>query len=128
MKKILFISEHFNVAGTETFMLNVVRASDKSRFHYDFMIFRPTYNKYIEEAKNLGCIFYTLIPRYKSPIRYLKGIFDFFRNHSKEYDAIHWCGGSVSAIAPIFFAWWFKIPVRIVHAHSWILYTSDAAD
>lgn len=118
MTNILFISEHFNVAGTETFMLNVVRASDRSRFHYDFLIFRSTENKYRDEAERLGCIFYTLPPRFKSPIKYLRSLNIFFRAHAKEYDAVHWCGGAVSSIAPLWFAYKYDTTNIIVHSHS----------
>lgn len=118
MINILFISEDFDVAGTETFMLNVVRASDKSRFHYDFLIFRPTENKYRDEAARLGCNFYTLPPRYKSPIKYIRSLDAFFKVHAKEYDVVHWCGGAVSSIAPLWFAHKYKIMNIIVHSHN----------
>lgn len=118
MTNILFISEHFNVAGTETFMLNVVQASDRTRFHYDFLIFRPSKNKYSELANSLGCRFYSIVPRAKSPIKYLNGLDSFFKTHAKDYDAVHWCGGDVSSIAPIFFAHKYGIKNIIVHAHN----------
>ena len=118
MKRVLFISEHFNVAGTETFMLNVVRASDKTRFHYDFLIFRQTENEYFEEAKRLGCSFYVLCSRSKSPIRYIYDLKQFFDRHGGEYDAVHWCGWSLSSIAPLWFAYKYKIKIIICHSHS----------
>lgn len=118
MKKILFISEHFNVAGTETFMLNVIRASDKSKFHYDFLIFRPTKNKYYDEAKRLGCSFHVLCPRVKSPYRYLKELDSFFSKHEHDYDAVHWCGGAISSIAPLWFAHKYHVTNIICHSHS----------
>lgn len=118
MTNILFISEHFNVAGTETFMLNVVKASDATKFHYDFLIFRSSVNRYREEAERLGCHFYTLPPRFKSPIKYLKNLNAFFRTHAKDYDAVHWCGGSISLIAPLIFAKKYKINCIIVHSHN----------
>lgn len=106
------------MAGTETFMLNVVRTSDKKRFHYDFLVFRPTINQYRDEAERLGCIFYSLPPRYKSPVNYIKGLDYFFKTHAKEYNVIHWCGGVVSSIAPLWFAHKYKIMNIIVHSHS----------
>lgn len=51
MTKVLFITDKFMVAGTETFIMNVVRASDKDCFHYDFLIFYEGMNAYIEEAE-----------------------------------------------------------------------------
>lgn len=118
MTNILFISEHFNVAGTETFMLNVVRASDRTQYHFDFLIFRPTENKYREEAEDMGCNFYTLPPRRESPVRYLSSLNMFFKNHAKNYDAVHWCGGAISSIAPLYYANKYNITNIIVHSHS----------
>ena len=118
MINILFISEHFNVAGTETFMLNIVRASDKTQYHYDFLIFRPTKNKYRDEAEGLGCHFYILPPRFKSPTKYLKSLDAFFKSQAKNYDAVHWCGGAISSIAPLWYAHKYKIHNIIVHSHS----------
>lgn len=118
MKKVLFISEYFNVAGTETFMLNVVRASDRTRFHYDFLIFHHPENEYFEEAKSLGCNFYVLCPRSKSPIRYIRDLKNFFHKYGKGYDVVHWCGGNISSIAPLWFAYKNKIKIIICHSHS----------
>lgn len=118
MKNILFISEHFNMAGTETFMLNVVRASDKTQYHYDFLIFRPSDNNYREEAEELGCHFYILPPRFKSPTLYLKSLDTFFKCHAKKYVAVHWCGGAISSIAPLWYAHKYKIHNIIVHSHN----------
>lgn len=85
MIHVLFISEHLNVAGTETFMLNVIRASDLTKFQYDFLIFRSSSNKYVEEAKKLGCNIYTLTSRRESFLNYLRLLNDFFKNHGKLY-------------------------------------------
>lgn len=118
MTNILFISEHFNVAGTETFMLNVVRASDRTRYHFDFLIFRPTENKYRDEAEELGCKFYTLPPRRKSLVKYLRSLNVFFMNHAQSYDAVHWCGGAISSIAPLYYAHKYNVTNIIVHSHN----------
>lgn len=118
MTHVLFISEYFNVAGTETFMLNVVRASDRTRFQYDFLIFRKCENKYVDEAKSLGCNIYTLTSRRESVIGYLKSLNIFFRKYAKHYNAVHWCGGAISSIAPLWFAYKSRIPVRICHSHN----------
>lgn len=118
MTKVLFITDKFMVAGTETFIMNVVRVSDKKHFHYDFLIFYEGMNAYIEEAEAMGCNFYRLKSRRESPIQYYRQLNNFFREHLEEYNAVHWCGGDISSIAPLFYAYKYKIPVRIVHSHN----------
>lgn len=118
MTKVLFITDKFMVAGTETFIMNVVRASDKDCFHYDFLIFYEGMNAYIEEAEAMGCHFHRLKSRRESPIQYYRQLNNFFCEHQGEYNAVHWCGGDISSIAPLFYAYKYKVPVRIVHSHS----------
>ena len=78
MTKVLFITDKFMVAGTETFIMNVVRASDKDCFHYDFLIFYEGMNAYIEEAEAMGCHFHRLKSRRESPIQYYRQLNNFF--------------------------------------------------
>jgi glycosyltransferase involved in cell wall biosynthesis len=118
MTKILFISEYLKMAGTETFMMNVIRESMGNEYHYDFLIFRPEENSYVTEARLLGCNIFSIPSRKSSVTKYLRGLDHFFKTHGQEYNAVHWCGGAISSIAPLAYAAKYQIPVRIVHAHS----------
>lgn len=118
MIRILFVTGQFNVAGTETFIMNVLRTSNRNRFTYDILTFKERSNKYVEEARSLGCSIITLASRNSSPIRYFTQLNSFFKENAHSYNVVHWCGGNISSIAPIYFAWKYKIPIRIVHAHS----------
>lgn len=117
MKNILFVSQHFNVAGTETFMMNVLRFIDRAHYHIDFLIFSPDYSAYSEEAESLGATIYRL-PGRRHGFIYYRELKSFFKKKSKEYDVVHWCGGAISSLAPLYFAYKYKIPVRAVHAHN----------
>ena len=118
MRRVLFISEHLNVAGTETFMLNVVRSFNKNEIQFDFLIFRKCNNEYVNELLNYGCKILWMTSRKKSFCKYILGIRSFFKENSTKYNAVHWCGGAISSIAPLWYAYKYKIPVRIVHSHS----------
>lgn len=117
MTNVLFISQYLNVAGTETFMMNVLKNIDKNKFQVDFLIFSEEESSYSKEAKLLGSNIYRL-PSRRNGMIYYKELDRFFRQKANIYHAIHFCGGSVSSIAPVYFAYKYHIPVRIVHSHN----------
>ncbi len=117
-KKILFYSNYIEMAGTETFMLNVVKASNRNVFQFDFLISDYGINAYTKELEILGCNIYRINSRRESPLKYYMQLNKFFKEHQGEYNAIHWCGGNLSSIASLYYAFKYKVPVRIVHSHS----------
>ena len=118
MTHILFISSALNRAGTETFMMNVFRHIDPKRFHVDFLIFSKEDTDYTREVEKSEHKVWRIVSRRDGALQYYKELKQFFRLHGKDYHAIHWCGNSLSSMAPIFYAWKYGVPVRIVHAHS----------
>lgn len=118
MTNILFISQFLANAGTETFMMNVLRNIDKSRFHVDFLIFDTSITTNSIEAERLGARIFRLPSRKSSPSRYFRELDKFFSEKGSNYNAIHFCGGSLSSIAPIYYAYKHGVPVRIIHSHS----------
>lgn len=117
MKNILFISQWLSMAGTETFMINVLRNIDRQKFHIDFLLFSNSTSFYSVEAEQLGSNIYRLPPRNRG-FNYYKSLNAFFKEKASQYSAIHYCGGNVSSIAPIYYAYKYNIPVRIVHSHN----------
>jgi len=118
MTKILFISHYLDRAGTEAFMMNVFRGIDASKFHIDFLIFSQEETGYSKEIESTGAIVYRLPSRRNHPFAYYRSLNQFFQQHASHYHAIHWCGNSLSSMLPIYFAWKYRIPVRIVHGHN----------
>ena len=116
-KNILFISKWFSVAGTETFMMNVLRNINKRQFHIDFLLFSESTSAYSEEAERLGSKIHRL-PARNTGLRYYRSLDEFFKKNAGQYNAIHFCGGNLSSIAPIYYAYKYKIPIRIIHSHS----------
>ena len=117
MKNILFISNWLSVAGTETFMMNVLRNINHQQFHIDFLLFTEKESDYSKEAERLGSKIYRL-PARSSGLAYYKSLNKFFKDNASHYDVIHFCGGNVSSIAPIYYAYKYHIPIRIIHSHS----------
>lgn len=118
MKKILFISQHLNRAGTEAFMMSVFRGIDHSRFQVDFLVYNQKQTDYSREVEAAGCKVWRVPSRRESPLGWYLSLNRFFREHAKEYAAIHYCGNGLTAIAPILFAAYYGVPVRIVHSHN----------
>ena len=69
MINILFVSQYLHNAGTETFMMNVLRNIDKTRFKIDFLIFDSAITSNTIEAEKLGARIYCL-PSRRNPIKY----------------------------------------------------------
>ena len=118
MVKILFLSGFLAQNGTEMFMMNVLRSIDRNLFHIDFCITNGEITPNRKEAESLGCKVFVLPSRRENFIKSAIAFTNFFRKHGAEYNAIHWNGGNLSSILVFVLAWFYKIPVRIVHAHS----------
>lgn len=117
MRKILQITSSLDRNGTETFIMNVYRHIDKSRFQFDFLLFTQSTDGFYAEAESLGAKIYRL-PTRRNGLAYYVNLFDFFKTHSAEYDCIHFCSCSLTTIFPIICSWLFQVPIRIVHAHN----------
>lgn len=118
MKRILFISQYLNRNGTEAFMMNVFRGIDRDRFAIDFLLYSWNETDYSKEVEASGCKVWRVPCRKESPYMWHKSLNSFFKKHAKEYYAIHFCGNSLTSIAPIYYAYKYGVPVRIVHAHN----------
>lgn len=118
VRRILFISHYFQRNGTESFMMNVYRGIDQERFAVDFLLFDREETDYTKEVIESGGKIWYVTSRRENCFRWLKDVFAFFRQHHNEYSAIHWCGNSLTAIAPLVAAWMYRVPIRIVHGHN----------
>jgi len=118
MRRILFISQYLNRNGTEAFMMNVVRSLHNKSFVFDFLLYGTADQGYSKEVESYGGQLFFIKSRKQSPLSWYWSLFRFFSQHSEDYCAIHFCGNSLTSIAPLFFAWMFRVPIRIVHAHN----------
>jgi len=118
MKRILFISQHLNKAGTEAFMMSVFRGVDHSRFQADFLLYNKLDTDYTREIEESGNKVWRVTSRRESPFKWYKELNIFFKHHAKEYAAIHFCGNNLAGMAPIVFAYLYGVPIRISHSHN----------
>lgn len=117
MTNILFITYGLEKNGTEEFIMNVLRGLDKNLFHADFLIFSIGDTTNSIEAEGYGCRIYRLPPRRRG-LAYYKELDKFFSENGSKYSAVHLNEGNMTTISPIYYAWKYKIPVRIIHAHN----------
>lgn len=120
MINILFITYGLEKNGTEEFIMNVLRGLDKEHFHADFLLFsEDSQAQYANrtEAESFGAKIYRL-PSRRNGLRYYKSLNHFFKEKRGVYNAVHWNEGNMSTIMPIFYAWKYDVPVRIIHAHN----------
>lgn len=118
MIKVLFITHYLRPNGTENFIMNVYRHIDTTKFHIDFLLYTNEETCHTKEVRQKGSTIFVVPGRKESFSGYYCGLNEFFRQHRGEYEAIHFCGGSLTSIAPLFFAWKYDVPVRIAHSHS----------
>lgn len=118
MKKILFVTASLARNGTETFIMNVFRTIDRTKYMFDFLVFSDSVVGYYNEAKELGATIYRLPKRKDGFWIYKNYLDDFFKKNSKKYIALHWCGCSLTSILPIYYAKKYGIQVRIIHSHN----------
>lgn len=120
MINILFITYGLEKNGTEEFIMNVLRGLDKERFHADFLLFSKDYPSQFAnktEAESYGAKIFRL-PSRRSGLRYYKALNQFFKEKIGVYNAVHWNEGNMSTLSPIYYAWKYDVPVRIIHAHN----------
>jgi len=118
MKRILFIAQHLNRAGTEAFMMNVFRSVDKGKFSVDFLLYNRLETDYTREVEAAGCKIWRVTSRRESPWKWYAELNRFFKEHANDYAAIHYCGNGLTAIAPIILAWHYGVKIRVCHSHN----------
>ena len=117
MTNILFISTYLARNGTEAFIMNVFRNLDKRKYHVDFLCFSRKNIAYDREIIESGSSL-TILPPRRSGFKYLYALNDFFKKNANRYEVVHWCACSCTSVAPLFFSYKYRIPIRIVHSHS----------
>lgn len=118
MAYVLIVTGWLDVSGTETFIMNVLRGLDRNRIKVDFLLFHHKETRYSKEAESMGCNLFYLPSRNTGPLNYLNHLNRFFATNAKKYDIVHYCGGSLTSVAPMFFAKRHGVKTIIAHAHS----------
>lgn len=117
MERILFFVPNLFSGGTETFIMNMYRNIDRTKYQFDFAVHTNKKGVFEEEIEKLGGrIFRFSIKDDKNFIRYSKDLNSFFDKH-KEYKIVHSCMPSIAWIY-LKIAKKHGVNIRIAHSHS----------
>lgn len=116
MKKILHVIGGLDAGGAETFIMNIYRNIDKTKYQFDFFINTQHHCFYEEEAQKLGATIYRTVMKSKKPIKYIRDLNKVLKEEN--YDAVHIHTTNAYAAIPLFVIKKAKIPIRIVHSHN----------
>lgn len=120
MKRILVIGMTSILGGVETYIYNVIRHIDKSKFTFDFLVIgedKSVYESEIKELLNDGNNHFYCAPNLKSNHRKAKQwLRDFYESHS--YDWIYMNTSTSARIAYCIYAVKRKHTRLIMHSHN----------
>lgn len=115
--RILHVVPNMQAGGLETFIMNVYRNIDREKVQFDFLVHYRERKFYDEEIAQLGGVIYRFSLREDGNLlKYLYELNKFFRLH-REYKIIH-CHMESIGFLVFLFAKFYKIEVRISHAHT----------
>ncbi|NQZ13716.1 MAG: glycosyltransferase family 1 protein [Alphaproteobacteria bacterium] len=113
--RILHIAFTMHARGTETWLMNVLRRIDRSRFQLDFLTINGEEGIYDKEIKELGGNLYSC-PHPDNKGAFLRGLRQVLEEKGP-FDAVHAHPYTMSGLA-LMQAMRTNIPVRIVHSHT----------
>lgn len=117
MKKILHILGVLEYGGTEAFIMNNYRILDRTKYQFDFMVFRERDYPYLKEIAQLGGrVFFSGRPE-PGNMRAFRKRFREIIQEGGPYDAVHVHVNLRNAF-PLREAFRCGIPVRVSHAHA----------
>lgn len=118
--RVLHILNCLSFGGAEAFLMDVYRNIDRDKVQFDFMLRSAVKNQqeFIDEITSYGGKIY-ILPEYPNQIldNYRK-LESFFKEHSKEYKAVHVHANALIYVKPLKVAKKYKIPCRIIHSHN----------
>lgn len=116
MKKVLQVVPCMELGGTEAFIMNNYRVLDRSKYQFDFLIFREKEYPYLEEIQKLGGhFFFSGTPSLGNVCNFIMRFKEIVREGGP-YDAVH-CHANIDNGIPLLAAYLCKIPIRVSHSH-----------
>lgn len=117
MKKVLVFGMTENPGGVESVIMNYYRNIDRNKIQFDFLC-NTEIVAYSDEIEKLGGKIYKVTARSKNRKKFYHELDSFFKNHSKEYEAIWVNVCSLANIDYLKCAKKYNIKTRIIHAHN----------
>lgn len=116
-RRVLQLFARLGKGGIETLVMNLYEAMDRSRVQFDFLLNIPG-GEYEQRARAMGARIFYIPQRHEGVAASHKALVAFFREHARDYCAIHQHVSSLTAIVPQYYARKYHIPVRILHSHN----------
>ena len=113
--RVLHVVGEMNRAGTETWLMHVLRNIDRSKIQMDFLVHTDAACDYDDEIRSLGGRIFNF-PHSKNPIRYGYLLWIFLTTGSSYnviHSHVHHFSGFVMLVARL-----ANVKVRITHSHS----------
>lgn len=123
MIKILHVvGDSMSRAGRETFIMNLYRSIDTTKYQFDFLVHSDKKGDFDEEICEIGGTIYRIIPDLNKTylIRVLKRFFDTYRflKENKSYSSIHIHTSAATSLVELLASYFSNYNIRIVHSHS----------
>lgn len=115
MIRVLHYGLSTNTGGIESYLLDLTRTIDRTRFHFGFTHVRDGLPCYRDELASLGAEFFPVTPRRTSPRRNRSDLDDLFRR--ERFDILHCHLNTLSYIEPIRAALRHDCRV-LIHSHN----------
>ena len=116
MVRVLQVVTYMEKGGIENMLMNFYRKIDRTKVQFDFLIHDPNRAEFEDEIESLGGRIYRTPERsLKNFGNYLKGLDEFFRQHT-EYKIVHSHMNTLSVFV-LRAAKKNGVPVRIAHSH-----------
>ena len=115
--KILIIGMSCNLGGIETYLYNLYKNADKSKYEFSFLVF--DYGKKVcfeDELEKEGVKFYKITPRTKKYSKFLKDLKKVYKNNN--FDYIHFNLMDLSCFERITYANKYSKARIIIHSHN----------
>lgn len=116
MIRVLQVTGSLKIGGLESVAMNIVRYSDKSKFHFDFVVYGESIGENEEEAIKLGCKVFHIPYPHEIPLSFVNTMRKVIRSNGP-YDIVHshtlFNCGLVNKAAML-----EGVKVRISHAHT----------
>ena len=120
IKRILHIVGIMDLAGQETFIMNVYRKINKEKVQFDFLVHTNKTGYFDQEIVSLGGKIRRILIRNKGIVRLIRRLFDsykFYRNN-REYDTIHIHASNAKCILEAIPAKLAGVKRIIIHSHN----------
>lgn len=114
--RILHIVGTMNLGGQETFIMNVYRKIDRSKYQFDFIVSDKKKGYYDDEIKSLGGAIYYAPPIKKNIIKRFVVIRKIIKDN--KYEVIHRHSAFSIAFVDLLIGMLSKVKVRIIHSHA----------